>query len=493
MKRKIVLFTIIALSTIYTSAQMKCNRQTIHLTIPDSTNLTYYSKPRLLQGIVTTVGLNIGVWAFDRYIQKGDFAYISTKSIRENFKHGFIWDNDKLSTNMFLHPYHGNLYFNAARSNGFNYWQSGLFAFGGSAMWELFMESEYPSTNDIIATPIGGMILGEMLYRTSDVILDDRTSGSERTSREIVAFVVSPMRGLTRVINGDVWKRHATSGRQFGTPDVCATFSAGVRALEFKDDVLDKGIGFTTEINIEYGDKFNTSHERPFDFFTFRTGLNIQQSQPVIGHINIIGRLLNCGLVDKDNTQLNVGVYQHFDFYDSDTISDVSALTPYKLATPAAVGGGLQFRQKNIRNWDITSSLYGNAIIMGAVLSDYYHLDQRNYNIANGFGTKLQVTALYKENKFSLSLSHEFYRMFTWKGYEKNINWATLNPKTLNAQGDESQASVHVSEFRIDYRISKRLFITGSFMHFHRDTNYRYYPDIKTSTTSTRLMLSYIL
>lgn len=29
-------------------------------------------------------------------------------------------------------------------------------------MWELFMECEYPSTNDIIATPIGGAALGEV-------------------------------------------------------------------------------------------------------------------------------------------------------------------------------------------------------------------------------------------------------------------------------------------------------------------------------------------
>ncbi len=70
-----------------------------------------------------------------------------------------ILDNDHLNTNMFAHPYNGSLYFNAGRSNGYNFWQSELFAIGGSAMWEMFMECEYPSTNDIIATPIGWMPL----------------------------------------------------------------------------------------------------------------------------------------------------------------------------------------------------------------------------------------------------------------------------------------------------------------------------------------------
>jgi hypothetical protein len=117
----------------------------------------------------------------------------------------------------------------------------------------------------------------------------------------------------------------------------------------------------------------------------------------------------------------------------------------------------------------------------------------RDYNIASGFGAKSLLTALYKKSKFSVSLSHEFYRFFTWHGYDRDIDWATIDPKTLDAQGDESQSSVHVSELRLDYRLMKRMFITGSFMHFHRDTNYRFYPDVSSSSTSTRLMLTFVL
>ena len=117
------------------------------------------------------VGFNIGLWAFDRYVQHGDWAYINLNTIKENFKHGFIWDNDQLGTNTFLHPYNGSLYYAAGRSNGFNYWQSELFAIAGSAMWELFMECEYPSTNDVIATPIGGAVLGETRHDLSHHII----------------------------------------------------------------------------------------------------------------------------------------------------------------------------------------------------------------------------------------------------------------------------------------------------------------------------------
>ena len=475
------------------SAQIGYKHQVMSSLVADSLDLQYYGKKRLGQSIATVVGLNLGVWTFDRYVRNQDYAYISMNTVKENLTHGFIWDNDNLSTNMFFHPYHGNLYFNAARSNGYNYWQSGLFAFGGSAMWELFMENEYPSTNDIIATPIGGMALGETLYRTSDLILDDRTTGRERVVREIAAFIVSPMRGLTRVISGDARRHRSTSGRQFGIPDVCVAFSVGARALEFKDDILDRGMGITSEIDIEYGDRFNTEHEKPYDFFSMGVGLNLQKSQPLLGQVNLVGRLLNREIVENSDMILNAGLYQHFDFYDSNVISDVSPVVPYKIAIPASVGGGLQFQWQKVGNWELSASLHANGILMGAVLSDHYRLADRNYNIASGFGTKSQLTALYKESKFSVSLSHEFYRFFTWDGYGRNVDWASVDPRTLDAQGDESQSSVHVSELRLDYRLMKRMYLTGSFMHFHRDTNYRYYPHVKSSTTSTRLMITFVL
>lgn len=189
-----------------------------HVTIaPDSTDVRRLEHKAFWRASAEVVGSNIGLWAFDRYIQKGAFAYISWNTIKENFKHGFEWDNDHLSTNMFAHPYNGSIFYNAGRSNGYNYWQSSLFAIGGSAMWEMFMEKEYPSTNDIIATPIGGAALGEVFYRTSDLIIDDRTVGAERFGRELAGFIVSPMRGFTRIVTGRAWEQRKNFWSSFWT------------------------------------------------------------------------------------------------------------------------------------------------------------------------------------------------------------------------------------------------------------------------------------
>ena len=126
--------------------------------IPQITHRHYTSDSTLLQprrpwkAALETFGLNMLVWSFDRYIVKEDWAYINGHTIKSNFKKGPVWDTDQFTTNLFSHPYHGSLYFNAARSNGMNFWQSAPFAAGGSLMWEFFMEYEPPSINDMLAT-----------------------------------------------------------------------------------------------------------------------------------------------------------------------------------------------------------------------------------------------------------------------------------------------------------------------------------------------------
>jgi hypothetical protein len=41
-------------------------------------------------------------------------------------------------------------------------------------MWEYFGENTRPSFNDVINTPVNGAFFGEILYRLSSNILDDR-------------------------------------------------------------------------------------------------------------------------------------------------------------------------------------------------------------------------------------------------------------------------------------------------------------------------------
>jgi len=481
---------IIFLIPLFAQSQFLMRRQSTVVQPVDSADINYYSKKNGWAAAAQNFSLNMAIWGFDRYVLNEDFAKIGFKSIKTNLTEGFYWDNDQIGTNMFLHPYHGSLYFNSARSRGYNFWESGGFALGGSAMWELFMENEHPSINDIIATPIGGLALGEVLYRTSDLALDDRTTGGERFKHELIAFLIAPTRGLTRILNGDAWKVRPTSGRQFGVPMISVEASAGIRVLELRDDFFDKGIGGVVNLNMEYGDRYNNDNPKPFDYFSIRTQLNVQASQPALGQINVIGRLWAAELIDSSKDFLGIGIYQHFDYYDSDTISSVSNEIPYKIATPAAFGVGLIHKSKRFKDWDFNSYFHFNGILLGAALSDHYKVDNRNYNLASGFGLKSGANISYKD-KIGVSWIYEGYRMFTWKGYPQGTDLETVDYNELNAQGDKSNATLNTSSLKVDLKLREHLYLTGVGTFYRRSTHYKYFDDVYSTTAEGQLMLTY--
>lgn len=227
----IALVCLLALSAGNVTAQM--------LHRPDS--MYTFTDPRLQKkhpwrAAAETFGMNVGVWAFDRYVMNEDFAKISIGSIRRNIKHGFVWDNDQFSTNLFAHPYHGNLYFNAARSNGLTFWESAPYAFAGSLMWEIAAEVEPPAINDLMATTLGGIALGEVTHRMSSLVLDDSKRGFSRFTREFLGTLICPMRGLNRMITGEMWKVKRSHYKYHDYDRIPVHFSIGAGDRYLADD-----------------------------------------------------------------------------------------------------------------------------------------------------------------------------------------------------------------------------------------------------------------
>lgn len=481
------------------------NGKTLHY--HDTTNC---EKKHFWRAAGETFGLNVGLWAFDRYILKGHYSYISLKTIKANFKHGFDWDNDHLSTNMFAHPYHGSLYFNAGRANGFNFWQSELFALGGSAMWELFMESEYPSKNDIIATPIGGAALGEVFYRTSDLMLDNRTSGSERFGREALSFLLSPMRGLTRILTGEAWERKPVAGNEFGNPPYRLDVSLGAHLLTSHDNDRLLKAGASVCIDLEYGDRYSSSR-KPYDYFSLLMELNVMKTQPVFSRVEIIGSLFTKEVIDTKRCNLTLGLYQHFDFFDSDTIrTDYTpgvlepCAVPYKLGTPASAGGGITFGYQ-LSRFTLHVEGHANGILLGGVLSDFYRFYHRNYNWGSGFSAKLKLKGSVCDDKISFSLNNQFYRLYSrndWysdKGYSPNPS-----DPPVDVEGDSSRGTFYHLEGQIDYKVWNNLSLTARCDWFCRSTLYNRSVGISSSLSaygffidskqlSFQLMLTYSL
>lgn len=466
--------------------------------LPDSADIAAGNRKSFWRAGAEVVGCNLSLWAFDRYVQKGHYAYISWKTIRDNFRHGFEWDNDHLNTNMFAHPYHGSIYFNAGRANGFNFWQSELFAIGGSAMWEMFMECEYPSTNDIIATPVGGAAIGEVLFRTSDLILDDRATGAERAGRELAAFLVSPMRGFNRLITGCMWRHNATSGRRFGVPPISVEMSVGARVLTSLDEGSSPIQGGVAEVLIDYGEPFAETTRHPYDYFTFLLEMQVAKNQPLISRIEIAGRLLSREIVDRKDLNVNIGMYQHFDFYDSDTIasfkgefsplrpSSVGVFVPYKMGTPASVGVGTLARYTGLNGMTFNARLHLNGMALAGILTDFYRKYHRNYNWGSGYSVQAGLEWSLNNHRLSVTVADQFYKVFTWTGEGKDV--LGPNPPPSNLQGDRSRSSFNHLELQASYRIGKHLYLTGGIDYYSRRSNYR--SDHKWWSSSTQDILA---
>src|SRR5206468_13088616 len=127
-----------------------------------------------------------------------------------------------------------------------------------------------PSINDIINTPISGAFLGEILYRISSNILDDRTRGGNRVFREILAGIINPPRALNRLTQGKMFR--VTSKEVYQKEPLNITLSAGVHKVNNK---IGKNNLFGTGTNnaivhlqLDYGDPFETRHRKPFDLFS---------------------------------------------------------------------------------------------------------------------------------------------------------------------------------------------------------------------------------
>jgi len=217
-------------------------------------------------------GMNMAVWTFDRFLMNEDFAKINGHTIKQNFKTGPVWDTDKFSTNLVAHPYHGSLYFNAARSNGLNFWQSIPFAAGGSLMWEFFMETEPPSINDMLATSFGGIELGEITYRLSDLFIDNRSHGAERVGREILSGLISPMRAINRIITGEAWRHSSSKGRVYTSVPVNFIVGVGPRFLAEQEGSKHGTTSMHVSFRLDYGDPFNDDFYSPYEWFQLKAG-----------------------------------------------------------------------------------------------------------------------------------------------------------------------------------------------------------------------------
>jgi hypothetical protein len=174
------------------------------------------------------------------------------------------WDDNHFFNNQIFHPIQGNFYYNAARSNGFGYYESLLSALVGSFLWECCSERRPGAYNDLANTSLGGAALGEMLFRATSLIIDNDARGLNRVGLEAMVLPLNAERFMARGVYGE-WNDTANpAGR---TPDEWGlSLGAGLRGTGGSPHGV-------VDLELRYGSLYG-NHDLPFEHFTASVQLN---------------------------------------------------------------------------------------------------------------------------------------------------------------------------------------------------------------------------
>lgn len=422
---------------------------------------------------------NLAFFSFNHFIMNEDFAQINIHTIKRNLNSKPLWDSDKYFTNMFGHPYQGSHYFSAARINGFSYYASLPFTAVGSLFWEYLMESEPPSTNDLWATSIGGMPMGEVFFRISDLIYDNRAVGADRFFREMFAGLITPMYAMNRWITGTHNHNPHSRGNLLPSIPYTGYFSIATRHLTHRKE--DPTHGISLGVGIEYGDIFDDEIRTPFEWFEAEMQLDILYRQVMMSKTNINGALRTWELADKNNWQIMGGFFQPLTYYQSKMpVTQEGEPHPFYISEAAAIGTGL-FAGNHKNRFRFRGSLFANAIMLGASTSDYIRIKERDYNYGSGFSIKAYSDFQFA-HKFRLKLGFENYHLYTWQKYDESIDLNNMTQEemlNINLQGDKSHANLYHLSMSGEYKLKENLALLIERNHYIRKTKYKHHPSVR--------------
>ena len=343
-------------------------------------------RPPPPERFVTAVGelalIELLPWSYDRYVAREEWAYISTRTVRKNFETGFTYDRDSFDMNQSSHPFHGSLYFNAARSNGYGYWESGAFTLAGSFLWECFMESTAPAINDLVNTTLGGMSRGEMAHRLGVMLRDNRATGFTRFWRELAGAAVDPVGGVTRLLHGELSGPFPNPDERFPSR-FNLVGDLGYRHVGGGAEKPHQGI---VSLSAVYGDPFAGEIRKPFDSFW------LEGDVATTGLTRIEGRGILKGWELGDPTERfrNVlGVFQEYEYFNNEAQVFAAQIFSVGLLSRLAVGPGLFVRT------DLTAIAFPLAAIE---TTDFLSpATGRSYDFAPGAGFRGAARLYRKE------------------------------------------------------------------------------------------------
>ena len=403
-------------------------------------------------------------WSINRFKRDAEWAHVSPRTWLTNLENPWKWDNNAFLNNQFSHPYHGNLYFNAGRTNGYNFWQSVPWAFAGSLMWEEMGEAWAPAPNDLLNTSLGGIVLGEMLFRASSLTLDNTATGAERGFREAGALLLDPVRGFNRLIDGQMNDVTQTPA-DWRPSKNRASLDVGVRRTTgwIKDQPSQTEDQWFVQLDLDYGDSVDDLGKAPFSFMEVSVGIaeKIGDSRNLQG-LTARGSLGAMTLHESDHAVHRLAGYMTYDYYGQPSFEFGAQ----------GFQGGLVSRWGDREGVRLHTELLGLVNPIAALKSDYFlTVEGRDYDYGLGFGTR----GLARVTKQGL-------------GFVEATGTYLWTPILSGFNGEHTQLIANIEAKT--YPIVNRVGVGGSVTWYHRKSFYKSLPDVVRDGTQARLFLA---
>lgn len=392
---------------------------------------------------------------YDKWVVNKDYADINLSTMGRNLKlSAWEWDRDPFQTNQFGHPYHGSLYFNSFRVNGYNFWESIPGTVGGTLVWELLAETERPSVNDAVNTTFGGIVLGEMTYRLSNMIVNNRGRGFKRNGSEVLAFIVSPMNGLNRIMTGK-WGKSTRNTIERDSSKVLAEFDLGYR--RYNADNRGR-FGWYGHMKFLYGTPYQ-GYRTPFSNIVVNVEVGKDDSS-MVNLVSAYGSL--AGWRIRSNKEINhlAVLSANYDYINNQSFFYGGQSVKINLISEFALP----------KKFKLTTNIGAGPILLGAVPDDHI-FNKRNYDYGIGFAVNGGGT---------IALSDKIC-------YGLHYNGGYLN--TVN--GNPSHYYLHAVSNELDVKVIKNFSLVAESGYFTLQGNYKDFPDVVKNYPYVRVSARY--
>jgi len=254
--------------------------------------------------------------AYPNQTEDGKRVYSSTFSSTWDHlrKQHWVFDQDPFDINQFAHPYQGATMYGLARSSGLNFWESAAYSNVGSFLWKMAGETDPPSINDQITTGSAGSLLGEALFRMSQLVLKDNGASRPDSMHEIGAAIISPPTAFNRYAFGKRFKPLFPSQ----DPALAWRFQVGSNF----NTISQSSANLSFAMSYGLPGKPGYSYRRPMDYFDFQISGQVDKKNPV-NDVLLRGMLYGRPYHAGDDYRGIWGLYGSYD-YLSQTVFRVS-------------------------------------------------------------------------------------------------------------------------------------------------------------------------